>query len=198
MILTCPGCKNNLSIDEIGPNDIAEKVCEYCHSSLRIKTKIEVDLIMKEEVRSVPPPVETKDALLPDEEKVLVAVEGSATREIIKDVLDGSGVEVIESSTGREALFMLKKFRPAVAIIDVGLQQIFGFEVCEIIKKSPVLNGTSVILVASIYDKARYKRAPESLYGADDYIERHHIKDNLFLKIKRLIGIKKRGESAVT
>lgn len=198
MILTCPGCKNNLSIDEIGPNDTAEKVCEYCHSSLRIKTKIEVDLIMKEEVRSVPPPVETKDALLPDEEKVLVAVEGSATREIIKDVLDGSGVEVIESSTGREALFMLKKFRPAVAIIDVGLQQIFGFEVCEIIKKSPVLNGTSVILVASIYDKARYKRAPESLYGADDYIERHHIKDNLFLKIKRLIGIKKRGESAVT
>ncbi|HLF86089.1 MAG TPA: response regulator [Nitrospiria bacterium] len=198
MILTCPGCKNNISIDEIAPNDTIEKVCEHCHSSLRIKTKIEVDLIMKEEVRSVPPPVETKDALLPDEEKVLVAIEGSATREIIKDVLDGSGIEVIESSTGREALFMLKKFRPAVAVIDVGLPQIFGFEVCEIIKKSPVLKGTSVILVASIYDKARYKRAPESLYGADDYIERHHIKDNLFLKIKRLIGIKKRGESAVT
>ena len=129
---------------------------------------------------------------------MLVAVEGSATREIIKDVLDGSGVEVIESSTGREALFMLKKFMPAVAVIDVGLPQIFGFEVCEIIKKSPVLNGTSVILVASIYDNARYKRAPESLYGADDYIERHHIKDNLFFKIKRLIGINKRGESAVT
>lgn len=198
MILACPGCKNNFSIDEIGPNDTIEKVCEHCHSSLRIKAKIEVDLIKKEEVRPVPPLVETEDALLPDEKKVLVAVEGSATREIIKDVLDGSGVEVVESSTGREALFMLKKFRPAVAVIDVGLPQIFGFEVCEIIKKSPVLKGTSVILVASIYDKARYKRAPESLYGADDYIERHHIKDNLFFKIKRLIGIKKRGESQVT
>ncbi|MBI5746196.1 MAG: response regulator [Nitrospirae bacterium] len=198
MILVCPGCKNNFSIDEIGPNDTIEKVCGHCHASLRIKTRIEVDLIAKEEVRPVPPSVETEDALLPDEKKALVAVEGSATREIIKDVLDDSGVEIIESSTGREALFMLKKFRPAVAIIDVGLPQIFGFEVCEIIKKSPVLNSTSVILVASIYDNARYKRAPESLYGADDYIERHHIKDDLFFKIKRLIGIKKRGESAVT
>ncbi len=198
MILACPGCKNNFSIDEIAANDTIEKVCEHCHSSLSIKTKIEVDIIAKEEIRPVPPPVETEDALLPDEKKVLIAVEGSATREIIKDVLDDSGIEVIESSTGREALFMLKKFRPAVAVIDVGLQQIFGFEVCEIIKKSPVLKGTSVILVASIYDKARYKRAPESLYGADDYIERHHIKDNLLLKIKRLIGTKYRGESAVT
>lgn len=198
MILTCPGCKNNFRIDEPGPNDTVEKVCEHCHASLRIKSKIEVDLIMKEEVRSVPPSVETEDALLPDEKKVLVAVEGSATREIIKDVLDCSGFEVIESSTGREALFMLKKFRPAVAVIDVGLPQIFGFEVCEIVKKSPVLNGTSVILVASIYDKVRYKRAPESLYGADDYIERHHIKDDLFFKIKRLLGIKTRGKSQVT
>lgn len=193
MILTCPGCKNSFNMDEMWSSDTVEKVCEHCHSLLNVKRIIQVELIRREESRPVPPAVEAEEVLHIDEKKVLVAVEGSATREIVREVLEGSGFEAIETSTGREALFLLKKFKPAIAVIDVGLPQIFGFEVCEIIKKSPVLNGTGVILVASIYDKARYKREPESLYGADDYIERHHIKDDLFFKIKRLLGIKGRG-----
>jgi response regulator RpfG family c-di-GMP phosphodiesterase len=69
----------------------------------------------------------------------------------------------------------------------------FGFELCDIIKKSPLLKGIGVILIASIYDKTRYKRAPQSLYGADDYIERHHIEDELLIKVQRLLNSLKRG-----
>ena len=32
-----------------------------------------------------------------------------------------------------------------------------------------------------------YKRSPSSLYGADDYIEKHHIPDDLVPKINRLL-----------
>lgn len=194
MILTCPGCKKSFNMDDMGLDDMAEKVCENCHSRLNVRRTIQVELIKKKDSRPAPSAVETEEVLQPDEKKVLVAVEGSATREMIREVLEGVGFDAIETSTGREALFLLKKSRPAIAILDVGLPQIFGFEVCEIIKKSPVLKGTGVILVASIYDKARYKREPDSLYGADDYIERHHIRDDLFFKIKRLLGIKKRGD----
>lgn len=193
MTLTCPGCNNSFNIDDMGSNEMVEKVCENCHSLLNVRRIIEVDLIRRGDSRPAPSAVETEEVLGLDEKRVLVAIEGSATREIIREVLGGAGFEAIESSTGREALFLLKKIRPAIAILDVGLPQIFGFEVCEIIKKSPVLKGTGVILVASIYDKAKYKREPESLYGADDYIERHHIADDLFFKIKRVLGIKQRG-----
>jgi hypothetical protein len=41
--------------------------------------------------------------------------------------------------------------------------------------------------LASIHDKTRYKREPESLYGADDYIERHHIQDELLSKIQKVL-----------
>ena len=34
-----------------------------------------------------------------------------------------------------------------------------------------------VVLVASIYNRTGYKRRPTSLYGADDYVEQHHIPD---------------------
>jgi len=52
-----------------------------------------------------------------------------------------------------------------------------------------------VILIASIYDKTRYKRAPLSLYGADDYIEKHHIPDSLAGMIYRLLSGQKRLEA---
>ncbi|HXC62168.1 MAG TPA: hypothetical protein VNV63_05800, partial [Nitrospiria bacterium] len=37
-------------------------------------------------------------------------------------------------------------------------------------------------------DKTRYKREPDSLYGADDYIERHDIQNRLVSKIEELLG----------
>jgi hypothetical protein len=42
--------------------------------------------------------------------------------------------------------------------------------------------------VASIYNRTGYKRRPTSLYGADDYVEQHHIPDALLTKLERLIG----------
>jgi hypothetical protein len=41
----------------------------------------------------------------------------------------------------------------------------------------------------------RYKRTPVSLYGADDYIEKHHIPDFLSMKIRDLLQPRESGES---
>ena len=46
-----------------------------------------------------------------------------------------------------------------------------------------------VILIASVFNKTAYKRTPHSLYGADDYVEQHHIPDMLPVKLARLIGL---------
>ncbi len=45
-----------------------------------------------------------------------------------------------------------------------------------------------MVLVASVYNRTGYKRRPTSLYGADDYVEQHHIPDALVGKLERLIG----------
>jgi len=47
---------------------------------------------------------------------------------------------------------------------------------------------TKTVLVASVYNRTGYKRRPTSLYGADDYVEQHHIPDALVAKLERLIG----------
>jgi hypothetical protein len=45
------------------------------------------------------------------------------------------------------------------------------------------------VLVASVYRPTGYKRRPTRLYGADDYIEIHHLGDALPVKLRRLLGL---------
>jgi CheY-like chemotaxis protein len=123
--------------------------------------------------------------------QILVAVDGEATREIIREILVQGGYGVLESSNGKEALALLEKHHPPLAILDVGLPQMFGFEVCEIIKRRESLKTVKVILIAAIHDKDTYKREPKTLYGADDYIERHRLQQDLLSKIEKLLDQKR-------
>ena len=85
-------------------------------------------------------------------------MDGDAASKIINELLVEHGFEVLHASDGRTALSLIQEKRPAVAILDVGLPQIFGFEISEIIKNSEKLKDTIVILIASVYDKTRYKK----------------------------------------
>ena len=60
------------------------------------------------------------------------------------------------------------------------------FELCDDIAQAGL--RTRVVLVASVYKRTRYKRRPTSLYGADDYVEQHHIHDMLAGKVVRLMS----------
>jgi hypothetical protein len=62
-----------------------------------------------------------------------------------------------------------------------------AFELCDRVRADKSLRGTGLILIASVFQQTRYKRAPTSLYGADDYIEKHHIRDRLPDKVARLL-----------
>jgi DNA-binding response OmpR family regulator len=119
---------------------------------------------------------------------VLVAHNGAELTGIIERLLSGSGYQAIPVSDGVQAMVELERQRPAVAVLDVALPSIYGFEICDRIKHRPESSEMKVILIASIYDKTRYKREPTSLYGADDYIEKHHIEDFLVKKVDRLLS----------
>jgi len=111
-------------------------------------------------------------------------------------VLETEPISVFTFNDGREALEAVKRLCPEVVLLDVALPSMYGFEVCDQIRKDPALAAVKIILIASIYDKTRYKRSPISLYGADDYIEKHHIPDSLAAMIYRLVSGQKPVEAA--
>lgn len=174
MIINCPECKTsfNISDDKI-PSGGGRFRCFNC--------KIVFDFEGPEKIEY-------------SEGAVLIANESKAFCQTVSDLLEENGIEALVAYDGEEALSKVRGVRPAVVLIDVALPVIFGFDVCETIKNDDEIKATKIILIAAIYDKTQYKRSPSSLYGADEYIEKHHIHDRLVEMIWRLMGNEKGPE----
>jgi predicted Zn finger-like uncharacterized protein len=129
---------------------------------------------------------------------ILIAHDDFRVVNVIKKLLSKMQFNIEAVYDGQEAFRFIREKKPAVAIVDVALPGMFGFELCEKVKNDPDLKQTKVILVASIYDRTRYKRKPQNLYGADDYIEKHHIPDQMLSKLLRLTSHVPQSEAANT
>lgn len=130
-----------------------------------------------------------RDAAVQPDNKVRVMVAHSDPElcGTVKTLVENAGYECVLGHNGAEALAAMDAMRPRVAVVDVALEGLYAFEVVEKIRRRPGLANVRVLLLSSVYNKAAYKRFPSSLYGADDYIEKHHIPDDLVLKINRLL-----------
>ncbi len=118
---------------------------------------------------------------------VLIAHDSEPVRGMIRDVLLEAGFSVEAAANGVEALKKATELKPLVMVLDVGLSGIYGFELCERLKDNEQTAAMKIVLITSLYDATRYKRSPVSLYGADDYIEKHQISEFLTLKIRKLL-----------
>lgn len=119
---------------------------------------------------------------------VLIAHDSKVVADMIEQVVSEAGYCTAHAPDGLEALKKATDLKPQVMIVDVGLTGIYGFELCERLKGDPDTRGIKIILLSSVYGLTAYKRSPVTLYGADDYIEKHHIPDKLASKIKRLLS----------
>lgn len=108
---------------------------------------------------------------------ILIAHDSDVVRAMISNVLSEAEFLVDTAADGHEALRKAFERKPKAIVLDVGLPGIYGFDLCARIKDNPETSFMKVILVSSVYDMKRYKRTPASLYGADDYVEKHHIQD---------------------
>lgn len=119
--------------------------------------------------------------------KILVAHSDPALCDTVGRILSNHDLPWKSCHDGESALQLMDKQPPAVAIVDVALPGLFAFEVVERVRSRPGLANVKIILLSSVYNKMAYKRRPNTLYGADDYIEKHHIPLDLIDKINQLI-----------
>ena len=117
--------------------------------------------------------------------RLLVAHESDTIRQTVRRLAEDAGYAVSSAADGEAALASALAERPDILIVDVALPRILGYEVVERLRER--LSGMRTILVASVYNRTGYKRRPTTLYGADDYIEQHHIPDQLLIKVAKLL-----------
>lgn len=185
MIVPCE-CGAKLRVDDAKVKDKSVKVrCPRCGNVLLVHKQ------PAERTGGQPAKTTQRPAGVP---LVLVAHDSEVVRSMITEVLQDAGFGVDTASNGHEALKKAINANPQAMVLDVGLSGIYGFELCERLKGDGRTSAIKIVLLSSVYDMRRYKRTPVSLYGADDYIEKHHIPDFLPIKIRKLIQPQDSGE----
>ncbi len=177
MIVPCE-CGARLKVDDakIGPRGVKVR-CPRCGNILPVRSRTSAP-----SARPKAPSTASSAGPL-----VLVAHDSEVVRDAVSDVLAGAGFAIDTAVDGIEALKKATEKKPKALVLDVGLPGIYGFELCERLKGNQDTSDIKVVLLSSVYDKRRYKRTPVSLYGADDYIEKHHIPDFLPAKLEKLL-----------
>jgi predicted Zn finger-like uncharacterized protein len=174
-IVRCPGCRRYYRVASSPSAEGARLRCTKCGEVFAPGAEPEGG--------AAPPPPRA----VAGPARVLVATDGPEFRSLIDDVLHAAGFELGLAGTGEEAWEAIGAWRPQVVLLDVALPGIPSFEICDRVRARPSLAGTGIILIASVFQQTRYKRAPTSLYGADDYVEKHHIRDRLTAKLAKLV-----------
>ena len=106
---------------------------------------------------------------------VLIASPEPEEGKQIASALTSWGFEPILVHDGVEAILGIQRSLPRVVILDAALPKMFGFQVCELVKRNESLREIKVILVGAIHDQSRYRRPAQEFYGADAYAERHEL-----------------------
>jgi predicted Zn finger-like uncharacterized protein len=179
VVVICPKCKVKLKVDDAKLSSAGSRFkCPKCGTVLVVKK----------------PPVEhTQQQKTLDSTTVLVAHSDPEVLESARTILKDQGYRVITSSEGIDVMVKALREFPFLAVLEVSLPKIFGFEICKKLKSRPETKNMKFILIPSIFDKTKYRREPVSLHGADDYIESQDIPAMLVEKINKLVAMPEEG-----
>lgn len=96
------------------------------------------------------------------------------------------GYEPLKAFSGKEGIDMLAKEKPDLAIIDIRMPDVSGYDICKKIKSKGVLNQMPVILSTASGTLDIKKLLNET--GAKDIIIKPYDNQDLKKKIENLIG----------
>ncbi|MGL5508511.1 MAG: response regulator [Microcoleaceae cyanobacterium] len=116
---------------------------------------------------------------------VLVVDDQLSHREMISDLLKGSGLKVMLAADGADALSQVEAHCPDLVILDIVMPGINGYEVCRRIRSNPVTQKLPIIF-CSIKNE-EFDRYWGIRQGANAYISKPFQPRELLTTVKQLL-----------
>ena len=126
----------------------------------------------------------------------LILDDNEASRFLVGSWLRQAGFDVREASTGAQALEVLQQDTIDLAVLDVNLPDISGYEVCEAIRANPSTAWMPVIHVSATAIQAA-DRSEGLLRGADAFLV-HPIERSDFVGVVTALSRRSSGRRTVT
>ena len=118
---------------------------------------------------------------------VLVVEDSITQRELISDLLKGTGLNVIVAVDGQDAIDQLINISPDVVVLDIVMPRMNGYEVCRRIKSDPKTQNVPVVMCSSKGEE--FDRYWCMKQGADAYIAKPFQPTELIGTVKQLLRV---------
>lgn len=126
-------------------------------------------------------------------EKILIVDDEQDLVKLIRYHLEKDGYKVICASNGDDALFLTRKERPELIILDLMLPGIDGLEVCKKLKADQELANIAIVMLTAKGEEADITLGLK--LGADDYITKPFSPKELVARVQAVL---RRTKSALT
>ena len=100
--------------------------------------------------------------------KILVAEDNLPNRELIREILESCGHEVIEAEDGQQALERLKDTKPDLVLLDIQMPVLDGYAVVRHLRQIPRFAGIKVVALTAYAMQGDRERVLQS--GFDGYL----------------------------
>ncbi|MFO8143889.1 MAG: response regulator transcription factor [Dehalococcoidales bacterium] len=114
--------------------------------------------------------------------RVLIADDDPLVVKFVSSILKNEGCEALTANDGAEALEVVDKESPELVILDIGMPEIDGFEVCRLLTDRVHVPIIMLSARGEIADKVRCLNL-----GADDFITKPFAVDELVARVKSVL-----------
>jgi DNA-binding NarL/FixJ family response regulator len=115
---------------------------------------------------------------------ILIVDTDSELRTRLANLLEGAGFHSIHAVAGLEAVALARRERPWLAVVDLRLPDISGYEVCSELREE--FGDELAIILVSADRTEPMDRAAGFLVGADDYFAKPFDSGELLARVRRL------------
>lgn len=120
---------------------------------------------------------------------ILVVDDDWMNREVMEAHLQGADYDVMVAHNGEKALELAFERPPDLVLLDVRMQGISGYEVCQQLKAREVTKYAPVVIVTALEGEEDKLKAIKA--GADDFISKPFTSLMMLTRVKSLLRIKR-------
>ncbi|MBI2797842.1 response regulator [Candidatus Saccharibacteria bacterium] len=119
--------------------------------------------------------------------KILIVEDDISLRDVYSARLQAEGYTIVTASNGEEALAVAVKERPDLVLLDIMMPRISGFDVLDIIRTTPEIAHTRVIMMTALSSPEDRERGEK--LGVDQYLVKSQVTlEDVVAAIKRILS----------
>ena len=118
--------------------------------------------------------------------KILIAEDEPDIRELVAFTLRFAGYEVVAAANGEEAVQLAGSEMPDLALMDVRMPRMTGYDACRAMKASPDLKHIPVVFLSAKGQDSEINAGLEA--GAEEYLLKPFAPDQLAQRVRAILA----------